>query len=120
MDIFTTALTRVVQTPIKPSRLRVKALVKEPATSALTDDLDHLENHEQYFDATQEQESRHKGEYEAKQEKEALSSAEEEQGEGVQAIIDGTILHKKDLINKSKTHKKDENDDDIKHLDLFV
>jgi len=50
MDIFTTVLTRVVPVPIKPARLRVKALVKEPATNELTDDIDHLENHEQYVD----------------------------------------------------------------------
>ena len=48
MDIFTTALTRVLQTPIKPVRLRVKPLSKEPSLNKLTDDPDHLENHDQY------------------------------------------------------------------------
>ena len=54
MDIFTTQLTRVQQTPIKPSKLKVKALVKEPSTKVLSDDIDHNENHEQYFEKNEE------------------------------------------------------------------
>lgn len=49
MDIFTTALTRVVPIPIKGEKLKVKALLKEPAINKLTDDIDHLENHDSYF-----------------------------------------------------------------------
>lgn len=49
MDIFTTALTRVVPVPIKSEKLKVKALLKESAINELTDDLDHLENHDSYF-----------------------------------------------------------------------
>ena len=49
MDIFTTQLTRVVPLPIKPTHLKVKALLKEAATGQLTQDPDHLEHHDCYF-----------------------------------------------------------------------
>ncbi|XPF93947.1 hypothetical protein ACM9HF_18340 [Colwellia sp. RE-S-Sl-9] len=45
MDIFTTQLRRVVQTPIKPANSKVKGPAKEPATAELTEDFDHLEQH---------------------------------------------------------------------------
>ena len=50
MDIFTTQLTRVVPVPIKPASLKVKALLKDAANTKLSQDPDHLENHEQYVD----------------------------------------------------------------------
>jgi hypothetical protein len=49
MDIFTTALTRVVPVPIKPANLKVKALAKEAAASGVSDDLQGLEDHELYL-----------------------------------------------------------------------
>jgi hypothetical protein len=49
MDIFTTQLTRVVNLPIKPAKLRVKAPKKEAASTKLSQDPDHLENHNTYF-----------------------------------------------------------------------
>ena len=49
MDIFTTALTRVVPVPIKPQDLKVKALVKEAATRELEAELDHLESAGSFF-----------------------------------------------------------------------
>ena len=49
MDIFTTQLTRVVPVPIKPTEMKVKALLKEAAASKLKEDPDHLENHDYYF-----------------------------------------------------------------------
>lgn len=49
MDIFTTQLTKVQPVPIKPEKWKVKALVKETASPKLTDDIDHLENHENYM-----------------------------------------------------------------------
>lgn len=44
MDIFTTVLTRVVATPIKPTDLKVKALAKGAAANAVSDDIDGLED----------------------------------------------------------------------------
>jgi len=55
MDIFTTQLTRVVPVPIKPASLKVKALLKEAANTKLSQDPDHLENHEYYFTEEDEQ-----------------------------------------------------------------
>jgi hypothetical protein len=49
MDIFTTQLTRVVNLPIKPAKLKVKAPKKEAASSKLSEDPDHLENHNAYY-----------------------------------------------------------------------
>lgn len=48
MDIFTTALTRVVPVPIKRENLKVKKLAKEAASSAVSDDIIGLEDHEPY------------------------------------------------------------------------
>ena len=50
MDIFTTQLTRVVQTPIKKAKLKVKALIKDAGAHNLKEDHDHLENHDYYFE----------------------------------------------------------------------
>jgi hypothetical protein len=49
MDIFTTQLTRVVNLPIKPVKLKVKAPTKEAASAKLNEDPDHLENHNTYL-----------------------------------------------------------------------
>jgi len=46
VDIFTTALTRVVPVPIKPATSKVKALQKSAATSAVSDDAIDDEKHE--------------------------------------------------------------------------
>ncbi len=49
MDIFTTALTRVVPVPIKPADLKVKALAKTSAASDVSDDIAGLEDPALYF-----------------------------------------------------------------------
>ncbi|WDE13651.1 hypothetical protein [Thalassomonas haliotis] len=49
MDIFTTALTRVVPVPIKPKELKVKALVKEARTREFEQEMDHLEHAGSFF-----------------------------------------------------------------------
>lgn len=49
MDIFTTALTRVVPVPIKPVNLKVKALAKSAATDAVSDDISGLEEQPLYI-----------------------------------------------------------------------
>lgn len=56
MDIFTTQLRRVVQTPIKPANSKVKGPTKEPATAELTEDFDHLEQHAEYVESDLEKE----------------------------------------------------------------
>jgi len=114
MDIFTTVLTRVVSTPIKPTRLRVKALAKEPATNELTDDLDHLENHEQYVDLFKgNSEKEQKDQQEAGTSK-LIESAPENNTNDLSTVI----THKEEFIHPKKKH--DEPDEDVHHLDLFV
>ena len=49
MDIFTTQLIRVFGLPIKPTNLKVNAPKKESANTKLSQDPDHLENHNTYF-----------------------------------------------------------------------
>jgi len=103
MDIFTTVLTRVVPVSIKPERLRVKALVKEPDTHELSDDLDHLEEHEKYFIDEKPQDSK------------------ENNSKKQQPLIEeevAVITDKEDFIHPKKTKKI--TDDDVKHLDIFV
>jgi hypothetical protein len=49
MDIFTTQLTRVLAVPIKPTSLKVKALVKDAESNKLKEDHDQFDNHAYYF-----------------------------------------------------------------------
>ena len=123
MDIFTTALTRVLQTPIKPVRLRVKPLSKEPSLNKLTDDPDHLENHDQYVNLS-------KDHSEKKQNQQSMGEHQENVPSFLEGCVDGiesntaddyiatVITHKEELIHPKK--KDDEPDEDIHHLDLFV
>ena len=113
MDIFTTVLTRVVPVPIKPTRLRVKALAKEPATNELTDDVDHLENHEQYVDLSKESSEQKQGKKKKNQHEDSLSVAD-----NIEDDMSTVITHKEEFIHPKKN--QDEPDEDIHHLDLFV
>ena len=56
MDIFTTALTRVVPVPIKPASLKVKALTKVAVTTAASDGTVGLEDSALYAKESSEQE----------------------------------------------------------------
>lgn len=87
MDIFTTQLTRVVPVPIKPTEMKVKALLKEAATSKLKEDPDHLENHDYYF----------------------IKSNQEQAEQNKQ--------QKHDVDHQDNSDIDDEN---VKHLDIFV
>lgn len=104
MDIFTTALTKVRLTPIKPEKLRVKSLKKEAATKELSDDIDHLEDHDLYFVEEKNKEKNKKNQQSA-----SHDSSDEEP----------VILHKQDILHP-KTHDHDDKVDDDKHLDIFV
>lgn len=102
MDIFTTVLTRVVPVPIKPTSLKVKALLKDAGAGKLKEDLDHLENHDYYFaDKKQKEDDKNK----TKDDKQAESTKVE---------------------SADKNHEDDNDDvvtessDGTKHLDLYV
>lgn len=118
MDIFTTVLTRVVSVPIKPERLRVKPLTKEAAINELTDDLDHLENHEHYV-ALAKKDSAQKEHQENKNKHRSTSSANADTlVDHNHDDTDNVITHKDELTHPKKNH--DEPDEDITHLDIFV
>ncbi|MFT5757316.1 MAG: hypothetical protein ACI9LM_002045 [Alteromonadaceae bacterium] len=104
MDIFTTQLTRVVPVPIKPASLKVKALTKNAATDKLTDDIDHLENHEQYF----------------KKKDDGQQETSEHQGKHCHDVNEDGALHKVERFTDHTKTKKQDDDDDVHHLDLFI
>lgn len=139
MDIFTTALTKVRATPIKPEKLRVKALRKDAAASKLTDDENHLEQHDIYFveenahKKSKSQQQNHSSHVEKdenhKAEKEPLEAQHSEidsDDEGFeQGIIasESVITHKQEILHPKKQHDDltdNEGDEEIKHLDIFI
>ncbi|MCJ8322010.1 MAG: hypothetical protein MJK12_20420 [Colwellia sp.] len=98
MDIFTTQLTRVVPVPIKPTNLKVKALLKEAATGKLKDDPDHLENHEYYFiSGAEEDENKPQHQAQSKDDNNTATESDKEE---------------ESVITEDKDHKP--------HLDIFV
>lgn len=111
MDIFTTVLTRVVPVPIKPANLKVKALLKEAATSKLKEDLDHLENHDYYFNN-----DKHK----------QKGSEQDKSSDGEQTQSTNVAPEHIKLKSIDKKHADDadegvtESKDGSKHLDLYV
>ena len=99
MDIFTTVLTRVMPTPIKPASLKVKALLKEAATGKLKEDLDHLENHDYYFIPSSTEQGTNKEQHQAQ-------SKDDEQSDNKVSKDEDSV------ITEGKDHKP--------HLDIFV
>ncbi|MDO6427860.1 hypothetical protein Q4489_12600 [Thalassotalea sp. 1_MG-2023] len=118
MDIFTTALTKVRPTPIKPDKLRVKSLSKQAATKALSDDVDHVEDHHLYFvkDSQSDQKSAHSNVQ--------APEADQEQTPPqyvVDEVVEPEILHKQDVLHPKPSQDKNDKDDDEKpHLDIYV
>ena len=104
MDIFTTQLTRVVLLPIKPTHLKVKALLKEAATGQLKEDIDHLENHDCYFIS----DAKHQ---ENKQKNQGHAHAHAHAQEYKQTDKINT-KNEQSVMTQSKDHKP--------HLDIFV
>ncbi len=115
MDIFTTALAQVRANPIKPEDLRVKALRKEQAMRELTDDTYHLENHQLYFI---DEKTHQKRQQQQKQQGQQKDSAEQPFEEGIKASED-VPTHKQEILHPHKSHDS-EDDDDVKHLDIFI
>jgi hypothetical protein len=111
MDIFTTQLTRVVPVPIKPASLKVKALLKEAANSKLSQDPDHLENHEYYF--TKEDDQYHSKQQEAEQD------TKKEQHTQQEAVIADPESNNDDKSSESD-EKADPKNNKPKHLDLYA
>lgn len=116
MDIFTTQLTRFVPVPIKPTTLKVKALLKDAASAKLKEDPDHLEDHNHYFLQSDKKNDRYySGEQkhsESGKEEKALSDQQELQE--VSTKVETKIKNNKPTIDDKKTDNKD------KHLDLYA
>lgn len=131
MDIFTTQLTRVVPVPIKPANLKVKALLKDARIGKLKEDLDHIENHDYYFEddkAEGDNADDNKVEDE-KLNKDHDSESDEgmaqnnEQGRTPTKEAEGSDQEGKGF-NKDTAPKNTqgitESEDGVKHLDLYV
>ncbi|AAZ25360.1 MULTISPECIES: hypothetical protein [Colwellia] len=115
MDIFTTQLTRVVPVPIKPANLKVKALLKEAANSKLSQDPDHIENHECYF--TTEEDQYHSSRQGGEQEQHAKQKEEHKnQTDSIKNDVASEQDEKEINVEKSDNG----NNDDTKHLDLYA
>ncbi|MBA6391383.1 hypothetical protein H4J38_11430 [Colwellia sp. BRX10-3] len=109
MDIFTTALTRVVAVPIKPVNLKVKALAKSAATSAVSDDIAGLEEPALYFKKMPAEKSSDK--------KENPEHSESVAVEPSSVPTDNTGQHVDVFDDSEATPEKK---DDKPHLDIFV
>lgn len=114
MDIFTTQLTRVVPTPIKPANLKVKALLKEAGTGKLKEDLDHLENHDYYF-----------GEKNSEKEQSSNTETNDENLDNTALKKDSTQEATAEFSTTPSSAESSksgitESEDGTKHLDLFV
>jgi hypothetical protein len=109
MDIFTTQLTRVVPVPIKPASLKVKALLKDAANSKLTQDPDHLENHEYYFTADAD-------EYHSSEKKPEQKTKKKL----VQPNADDQPANEKNDNISNQDERVEPKNAKIKHLDLYA
>jgi len=114
MDIFTTALTRVVPVPIKPANLKVKALLKEAGAGKLKEDLDHLENHDYYFGEINSDNKRN--DHEESKEKDNSDKAQAGSSVDESKHTDKTHSDNQQENNDAVTESKD----GVKHLDLYV
>jgi len=123
MDIFTTALTRVVQVPIKPANSKIKAPAKAASTGEIKEDLDNLENHDAYFDdKTVDGSGAKEKRKESSQDQE--STTEYEKGDLVVENTENDKVasqHKDDKhLHKSTDDVITEAEDGSKHLDLYI
>tara|TARA_R110000737_G_scaffold163399_1_gene190990 strand:+ start:562 stop:894 length:333 start_codon:yes stop_codon:yes gene_type:complete len=110
MDIFTTALTRVVPVPIKPTNLKVKALQKSAGASAVSDDIGDVEEHELYFKKPitgKPSEQKETSDNASTEVVEASPDPADHTGQNVDVFEDSEISPEKE-------------DDNKPHLDIFI
>jgi len=120
MDIFTTALTKVRPSPIKPKKLRVKALAKEPETNKLTDDPNRLEEHDLYFINEKKHLEDKQQTKKSDSDTHPLTKIQHEYNDDNIAPSDSVITDKQDILHPHKDNKDEEPEQDIQHLDLFI
>ncbi|WDE03533.1 hypothetical protein SG34_019350 [Thalassomonas viridans] len=104
MDIFTTALTRVVPVPIKPEQLKVKALLKEARTRGLEQEMDHLEHAGSFFIPG----------YHPEQNQENAESRSQDHDQNAKAEKQA------ENVNAGPEKSAEKPDDEPPHLDIFV
>lgn len=105
MDIFTTQLTKVRQTPIRPEKLRVKSLNKDVGTRALDDEKDHIEESQRDIAKAQQFEQHY-------------SQAEKQQAEPQQTQENPNV---EESLEKSSASKDDDDKDrPLEHLDIYI
>ncbi|WP_448547810.1 hypothetical protein [Thalassotalea fusca] len=105
MDIFTTQLTRVVPVPIKPEKLRVKAPAKEGEVRQVNKERNPIT--ELSYIAEREQ-------------KEIYEKDGDRQSSGQKQDKLSDEQTSKDSASQNKEAKKDEDDEDVHHLDIYV
>ncbi|WP_448566210.1 hypothetical protein [Thalassotalea ganghwensis] len=118
VDIFTTALTKVVTAKLEPKGLRVKALAKEPRIKPLSEDVNHLEEHDRYY-FLKDNTDQHTKQQQQKQKQHQEGDKDITSSENVIEPSEDVIIHKDEILHpKDKSEEND--DDDIKHFDIFV
>jgi len=126
MDIFTNALTRVVQVPIKPANSKVKAPAKAASAGEIKEDLDNLENHDTYFDNKAVDDSVAKEKRQEPDQDQESSCEDEKDG----SVVDNTDNTENDKVvsqHQDDKHLYKATDDAIteaedgsKHLDIYI
>lgn len=135
MDIFTTALTRIRPSRIKPEKLKVKALSKEPNTPELTDDPNHLEDHNLYFIGQSNNEPDEKNKHTQRSLEENAQHIQSDLCEDNIVPSENVITDKQEILHPEKFSKNNSqathahsnksafentDDDESKHLDLYI
>lgn len=110
MDIFTTQLTKVRQTPIKPASLKIKALKKEGKTKALNEQEDHLSGDVELHE-----------EINAEVAQDQMTKQDDEPEHEIVEPLLYDDIHKENTHHK-EVQVKDESDeeDTPPHIDVFI
>jgi hypothetical protein len=108
MDIFTTQLTRVVPVQIKTESLKVKALLKDAAIKKFKGDTDEVEEHDYYLNLSQDEKEEH--------------PSGEDDNAPAKRVTSSEVVNKPDHGQKTSStkEKKDSDDKDIPHFDIYI
>ena len=139
MDIFAAQLKKITSVPIRQKRMKINAPNKGSAAKSLSDDLDHNENHEQYFElmeggSNESVASEYRLEKSNNNDNEAgllVESAEASNDEGNDDLLkheyaDSKVspefiaYAKKPRIPREELKQLEEAKKSLKHLDLFI
>lgn len=108
MDIFTTQLTKVQQTPIKPSRLKIKSLKKEGKTKSLDQEQDHLSGDVQLHEEINAN----------------IFHENTDENENNNEVVEPLLyddIHKENCHHKEAAYKVEGDDDETPpHVDVFI